>query len=412
MKQWTLYIIILLTLCTTSYAANPPYHYGSVKSNGKKYLSDTKTFKVLHVGVPIAAVGLVLRPVDSEFRNLHDNYVYGAHTHVDDYLQYAPVGLMLGLKAAGVESRSSWGRMLASDAISMAAMTLVVNGLKISTSVTRPDSQADNSFPSGHTATAFMAATMLHKEYGGRSPWYSIAGYSAATATGMMRVVNNRHWISDVLVGAGVGIISTEIGYMLADLIFRNRGINRELDGYEEDLDWQEVNTSTSLSLEVGALMSLGTMETANGKNLKIATGSSIAIEGSHLFDKGFGIGGKMALSTSAIRLDGKTQYDELNIVSGRIGGYYARPVSPRWRVGAKAFAGVNYYKDCMPCEEFKIEKGAKPAIGTGFTVEYLTNRYWSMKIFCNYDAAYIKEFPSTNFHQTILAGASGSIVF
>lgn len=75
----------------------------------------------------------------------------------------------------------------------------------------RPDGSNNKSFPSGHTATAFMAATMLHKEYGGRSPWYSIAGYSMATVTGVSRMLNNKHWLSDVLVGAGIGILGVSV---------------------------------------------------------------------------------------------------------------------------------------------------------------------------------------------------------
>ena len=39
------------------------------------------------------------------------------------------------------------------------------------------------------------------------SPWYAVGGYAVATFTGVMRVLNNRHWISDVLSGAGIGIL-------------------------------------------------------------------------------------------------------------------------------------------------------------------------------------------------------------
>ena len=70
-----------------------------------------------------------------------------------------------------------------------------------------------------------MAATMLHKEYGTtRSPWYSIGGYTVATATAVSRMLNNKHWLSDVMVGAGIGILSTEVGYFLTDLIFKDKG--------------------------------------------------------------------------------------------------------------------------------------------------------------------------------------------
>lgn len=48
-----------------------------------------------------------------------------------------------------------------------------------------------------------------------------------ATATGIMRVLNNRHWVSDVLSGAGIGILSGEIAYALSDVIFKERGLLR-----------------------------------------------------------------------------------------------------------------------------------------------------------------------------------------
>ena len=86
--------------------------------------------------------------------------------------------------------------------------------LKKITAVPRPDTGRPTSFPAGHTAQAFAAATFMTKEYGHKSIWYSIGAYTVATGIGAMRVLNNRHWISDVLVGAGVGIFSTNIAYL------------------------------------------------------------------------------------------------------------------------------------------------------------------------------------------------------
>ena len=113
------------------------------------------------------------------------------------------------------------GQMLASDAFSALLMGSVVYSLKQTTHVMRPDGSNDHSFPSGHTATAFMTATMLTKEYGHKSPWVGIGAYAIAATTGLMRMANNKHWLSDVLTGAGIGILSTELGYYLADLIFK-----------------------------------------------------------------------------------------------------------------------------------------------------------------------------------------------
>lgn len=166
---------------------------------------------------------------DTDIYAIRNSIIPGFHYTYDDWLQYSPAALMVGLKAAGYESRSSWGRMLASDAVSAGIMAIAVNGVKYSVGRLRPDGSRHNSFPSGHTATAFMTATMLHMEYGWRSPWFSIGGYSAAALTGVSRIMNNRHWMTDVMAGAAIGIGSVHLGYYLTDLIFKEKGIN---DGY------------------------------------------------------------------------------------------------------------------------------------------------------------------------------------
>ena len=66
-----------------------------------------------------------------------------------------------------------------------------------------------------------MSATMLYKEYGWRSPWFSIGGYTIAAATGVSRILNNKHWMTDIAAGAAVGIGAVHLGYYLTDLIFK-----------------------------------------------------------------------------------------------------------------------------------------------------------------------------------------------
>jgi membrane-associated phospholipid phosphatase len=94
-------------------------------------------------------------------------------------------------------------------------MSGTVFGLKKWTKVERPDGSSNNSFPSGHTANAFMGAEFLYQEYKDVSPWYGIAGYVVATGTGLFRMYNNRHWFSDVVAGAGFGILSTKVAYWI-----------------------------------------------------------------------------------------------------------------------------------------------------------------------------------------------------
>ena len=87
--------------------------------------------------------------------------------------------------------------------------------MKSTISTNRPDGDGDDSFPSMHTAVAFAGAEFLWQEYKDQSIWYGVAGYTLAAGTGFLRMYNNRHWFSDVLTGAGIGILSTKAAYWL-----------------------------------------------------------------------------------------------------------------------------------------------------------------------------------------------------
>jgi membrane-associated phospholipid phosphatase len=132
----------------------------------------------------------------------------------DDYLLFAPIAAVYGLDLVGVEARHGfWDRtniLLKAEAMGFALVTV----LKIGIDRTRPNGENNDSFPSGHTAQAFVSATFLHREYGHLSPWYSIAGYTVASSVGALRIMNDKHYLSDVLYGAGIGILVTNIAYL------------------------------------------------------------------------------------------------------------------------------------------------------------------------------------------------------
>ena len=179
--------------------------------------------------VPLLTFGFIAKANKKNFRAARNNFIPAYENRFDDNLQLVPLVVASGLNFAGYQGRSKTWRYLVSGGMSFAWCALFVNTIKYSAKEMRPDGSTANSFPSGHTCTAFTAATIMHKEYGlTRSPWWSVFAYGCATTTGIMRTLNNRHWISDVLVGAGLGIISTDLGYMCADWIFKKKGINRE----------------------------------------------------------------------------------------------------------------------------------------------------------------------------------------
>ena len=130
----------------------------------------------------------------------------------DDWAQYVPVVTQWGLGLTGVPARHGFKERTALTATAYASMGLMVNGMKYTICRKRPDSYAYNSFPSGHTATAFMGAELMRMEYG----WaWGSGAYALALCVGFFRIYNGRHWLSDVLAGAGVGVLSAHIAYWL-----------------------------------------------------------------------------------------------------------------------------------------------------------------------------------------------------
>jgi hypothetical protein len=134
---------------------------------------------------------------------------------IDDFSQYLPIASLYGLSAIGIKGRNSFKDKTILLATSYFLMGFTVNAFKKTARVERPDGSGFNSFPSGHTATAFMGAELMYQEYKESSVWYGVSGYVVAAGTGAFRMYNNRHWLSDVLAGAGMGILSAKAAYWL-----------------------------------------------------------------------------------------------------------------------------------------------------------------------------------------------------
>ena len=347
-----------------------------------------------YVGIPLFLAGVIaksekrsFRQNTADLRNSRTRLLTNFHSEIDNYTQFAPAVLALGLNVAGVEGRSNLGRFAVSSALAYGIMAGIVNPIKYGAKEMRPDGSTRNSFPSGHTATAFVSATILHKEYGlTRSPWYSIAGYGVATATGVMRVLNNRHWVSDVLSGAGIGIFSTELAYGLSDIIFKGHGLKRGfLSGNSN-----AVENPSFFSISMG--MGLGTRnmtfsgeelgvfdEEFNTKdvNLKFGTATVVGAEGAYFFNKYIGVGGRLRIKSNPIKgwsqlasdkkssiletikglkdvelqewvegFDIMVESDHITEFAGDLGLYFNFPLSSRFAIGTKALVGRSVIQD------------------------------------------------------------------
>ncbi|SNR42932.1 phosphatase PAP2 family protein [Hymenobacter mucosus] len=138
------------------------------------------------------------------------------HTSLDNYSRHAPVWAAYGLYALGMHGQRGVVPFTAIYGLSHALSSGVVSGLKHVGGTRRPDDPADfSSFPSAHTAEAFMTATLLYEQFGHTRPWLAAGGYTVAAATGAMRMLNNRHWITDVVAGASIGFLSAETVWRL-----------------------------------------------------------------------------------------------------------------------------------------------------------------------------------------------------
>ena len=144
--------------------------------------------------------------------------------HVDDVLQFAPMAGAIGLDVYQIAHSDNWSPLFES-AGSIALMVIMVHSVKFMHIELRPDSSSWNSFPSGHTATAFVGAELLRQKLPSKYWYIGAVGYVAAATTAYLRIYHNRHWLGDTLAGAGVGILSAWIGSTLTRMYFnRNRG--------------------------------------------------------------------------------------------------------------------------------------------------------------------------------------------
>lgn len=172
--------------------------------------------------VPLVLItgGLVLNNSHAEKKlqtNLRNRVGNNFHLPVDDFIQFAPAVEIYLADLAGMKSKNHWfdqtKYLFFSNVISLSITT----GLKYALHKTRPSGDT-YSFPSGHTTFAFTNATVLYNEFSDTSPWVATSGFFFAATTGTFRMLNNRHWLSDVLVGAGIGMAATSLVYYLKPL--------------------------------------------------------------------------------------------------------------------------------------------------------------------------------------------------
>lgn len=143
--------------------------------------------------------------------------------HGDDYFQFVPAAQLLVGNLIGFKSENSYKQLITNSVLSNLFVTIAAQTCKRTLNDRRPDGVGLNSFPSGHTTTAFNNATMLFLEYKDSNIWYASSGYLFATATGVLRMANNRHWVGDVVAGVGLGTGIAILVHHWNPVIFKNK---------------------------------------------------------------------------------------------------------------------------------------------------------------------------------------------
>lgn len=199
----------------------PIYHsFGQISTNkndNKIAVHDSSDFRLRNQLVPIGLIsgGLLIEALNCK-QEMQD-WFHRTNTNVDDYIQYAPIAILYTSDLFGTEHRDNVFNQTKYLIISELATSIITKSLKRITHSTRPNGDPF-SFPSGHTSQSFTGATVLYHEAKDFCLPLAYSGYLFSTATAALRVTNNRHWVSDVLVGAGIGILVTNLVYYIEPL--------------------------------------------------------------------------------------------------------------------------------------------------------------------------------------------------
>ncbi|OFY38806.1 MAG: hypothetical protein A2X18_09045 [Bacteroidetes bacterium GWF2_40_14] len=371
-------------------------------------LKQSQLYMTAYIATPFIVSGIILYTPGKRFQDLRNGFAPDFYSRADDYIQYIPTAMLYGLRAGGVKGRSSMGRMLTTHALSAVTMALLVNGIKYTVKETRPDNSANNGFPSGHTALAFMSANMVHHEYGlTRSPWYSIGAYSIATTTALVRVLNDKHYLQDALLGAGIGILSTELGYYFSELIFKKRGI------LLSNKDYSCFNSETPgsfIGMTFGFNKTLNTIPVASTVNLNCTWGTSAGVEGAYYVNKNWGLGGSLTANSSptqVVRGNFRFSGPHINWFTLSAGPCYSYPVTRTGRFGSKIAVGYSgLIENSFNGYTITASKGLSLAGGI-FAEQHITQGLF-FKLYTNLE--------KTFFHQSkynflnLVSGASVNI--
>ena len=208
------YLPIILILALGNLSAQTD----STRSNSRSTLlkKSILPLSLMATGVLLSDSGFE-KSLNTTTRNWVGN---GFGTNLDDYTRYAPVATLYLADIVGIQAKNHWFDQTKNLALSMVLTDIFTKAIKRGVYKIRPDGSNENSFPSGHTSLSFASGSVVFEEFKNSSPLVAYTGYGFSIATGTLRMANNKHWVSDVFVGAAIGILMTKLVYHF-DYLFK-----------------------------------------------------------------------------------------------------------------------------------------------------------------------------------------------
>ncbi|MGE0044099.1 MAG: phosphatase PAP2 family protein [Vicinamibacterales bacterium] len=186
-------------------AAMPPSPFAAIGRDFRHFFSTDTAHLLVAAGSAAIMARMVDQKAVEESQEHLSRSVFRAGNLGGSFVVQA--GAAFGTWAIGRATHNAGVAALGSDLVRAQILAQgVVQGAKLATRRQRPDGSNRFSFPSGHTASAFATAGVLKSHYGWK---VGAPAFGFATYVGTARMSANKHHLSDVIMGAAIGLAAS-----------------------------------------------------------------------------------------------------------------------------------------------------------------------------------------------------------
>jgi hypothetical protein len=184
-----------------------------IRQIGVDFKNVFTTEENLYIAIGGAGAAFLVSPFDEEVATGALNSELNGGATLDATFEAGEILGGAAVQIGGAVATYGLGKIFESPSVATLGRDLVraqvvtqtlTFGVKLAASRERPDGSNQKSFPSGHASGAFATATVLKRHYGWKvgAPAYAFAGYVAVS-----RLNESKHYLSDVVFGAAIGIL-------------------------------------------------------------------------------------------------------------------------------------------------------------------------------------------------------------